>query len=565
MKIKSQINAVINQALLEMGILDYDVMVSEASKIEFGDFQFNGAMGLAKKLGQKPQEIATEIVKLITQNSIIAKAEIAGPGFVNIWLGEEFVSKNLEVMTKSDNLDIALSNIPQTIVVDYSGPNMAKEMHVGHLRSTIIGDTLANLFELMGDNVIRQNHIGDWGTGFGMLIAYLEDKGDESQEELKDLEHFYKLAKAKFDSDIEFANKAREYVVKIQSGDEHCLALWDKFISTSLSHCEEVYEKLGVKLTKDDVRAESAYNDDLPVVIEELMGKNLITISDGAKCIFMPDVETPIIVQKSDCGYLYATTDLAALRYRSKSLNSDRMCYVVDARQGDHFKQMFWASKEAGFVPHITKLEHIAFGTMMDKSGKPFKTRDGGTVKLTALLDEAVQKAKDTIKSKDGYDPDTLEHLARVIGIGAVKYADLSVSRESNYIFSWDKMLSFDGNTALYIQYAYARIQSIISRFGGEISGDIIIGSPIEHRLGITILGFDDTLTRANKDAMPHYITSYLYDLTTLFMQFYEQSPILKDDVSVELKMSRLQLANLTARVIKQGLDILGIEVVNKI
>lgn len=565
MKIKSQINTIINKALSDMGIAEYDAIVSETTKIEFGDFQFNGAMGLAKRLGQKPQEIARQIVEIISKNSIVAKAEIAGPGFVNIWLNNDFIANSLEIMRDSESLDIKKSETPQNIVVDYSGPNMAKEMHVGHLRSTIIGDTLANLFELMGDNVIRQNHIGDWGTGFGMLIAYLEDKGDESQDELKDLEHFYKLAKAKFDSDMDFANQAREYVVKIQSGDEHCLALWAKFISTSLSHCEEVYKKLGVKLTKDDVRAESAYNDDLPVVIEELRNKNLITVSDGAKCIFMPDVETPIIVQKSDGGYLYTTTDLAALRYRAKVLNSDRMCYVVDARQSEHFKQMFWASKEAGFVPNDTKLEHIAFGTMMDASGKPFKTRDGGTVKLSALLDEAVQKAKDTIKSKDGYDPDTLEHLARVIGIGAVKYADLSVSRESNYIFSWDKMLSFDGNTALYIQYAYARIQSIISRFGREISGDIIISSPIEHILGITILGFDDTLARANLDAMPHYITSYLYDLTTLFMQFYEQSPILKDDVEEKTRLSRLQLANLTARVIKQGLDILGIEVVNKI
>lgn len=565
MKIKSQINTVINQALLEMGIVDYIASISEASKIEFGDFQFNGAMSLAKKLGLRPQEIASRIVELISQNSIIAKAQIAGPGFVNIWLNDEFISSNLEIMTKSTNLDIAISCTPQTIVVDYSGPNMAKEMHVGHLRSTIIGDTLANLFELMGDKVVRQNHIGDWGTGFGMLIAYLEDKGDESHDELKDLENFYKLAKAKFDSDKEFADKAREYVVKIQSGDEHCLALWDKFIGTSLSHCEEVYEKLGVKLTNEDVRAESAYNDDLPVVIEELVSKNLITISDGAKCIFMPDNETPIIVQKGDGGYLYATTDLAALRYRAKELNAERMCYVVDARQGEHFKQMFWAARESGFVPNDTKLEHIAFGTMMDASGKPFKTRDGGTVKLSALLDEAIERAKETIKAKDGYDPATLEHLAKAIGIGAVKYADLSVSRESNYIFSWDKMLSFDGNTALYIQYAYARIQSIISRFGGEISGDIIIASPIEHRLGVTLLGFDDTLTRANLDAMPHYITSYLYDLTTLFMQFYEQSPILKDDVDELTKMSRLQLANLTAKVIKQGLEILGIEVVNKI
>jgi len=565
MKLKLQLNTIINDAFKELGVSDYDAVVSEATKIEFGDFQFNGAMALAKKLSKNPREIATALVNIISKDSIVKKAEVAGPGFVNIWLSNNFVSSGLQDMSKSNRLDIAKSTKSQKVVVDYSGPNMAKEMHVGHLRSTIIGDTLANLFEFLGDDVIRQNHIGDWGTGFGMLIAYLEDKGDESQEELKDLEHFYKLAKAKFDSDIDFANKAREYVVKIQSGDEHCLTLWDKFITTSLSHCEEVYEKLGVKLTNDDVRAESAYNDDLSIVIEELTNKKLITISDGAKCMFMPNTDTLVIVQKSDGGYLYATTDLAALRYRAEILNSNRMCYVVDARQGDHFKQMFWASKEAGFVPNDTKLEHIAFGTMMDKSGKPFKTRDGGTVKLADLLDEAVQRASDTIKSKDGYNPDTLENLARVIGIGAVKYADLSVSRESNYIFSWDRMLSFDGNTALYIQYAYARIQSILGRYDGAIDGAIDIVSDIEHRLGASLLGFEDTLDRASRDAMPHYITSYLYDLTTLFMQFYEQSPILKDDVDGKTRLSRLGLANLTARVIKQGLDILGIEVVNKI
>lgn len=565
MKIKSQINIVINQALLDMGISDYDAMVSEATKVEFGDFQFNGAMGLAKSLGKNPREIATSLIEKINQSSTISKSEVAGPGFVNIWLDNSFIASSLAVMASSQRLDVELSSEPQTIVVDYSGPNMAKEMHVGHLRSTIIGDTLSNLFEFMGDIVIRQNHIGDWGTGFGMLIAYLEEYGDESSDELKDLENFYKLAKARFDSDPEFANKAREYVVKIQGGDTHCLSLWEKFIFTSLSHCEEVYEKLGVKLKNSDVRAESAYNDDLPIVIDELTAKGLITISDGAKCLFMPNMETPIIVQKSDGGYLYATTDLAALRYRANSLNASRICYVVDARQGEHFKQMFWAANESGFVSSETRLEHIAFGTMMDKSGKPFKTRDGGTVKLSELLDEAKQRAKDTLTTKDGYDASTVENLSRVIGIGAVKYADLSVNRESNYIFSWDKMLSFDGNTALYIQYAYARIQSIMARFGGEISGEIILGSDIEHRLGVTLLGFEDTLGRANKDAMPHYISSYLYDLTTLFMQFYELSPILKDEVDIATKISRLQLANLTGRVIKQGLDILGIEVVDKI
>jgi len=451
------------------------------------------------------------------------------------------------------------------VVVDYSGPNMAKQMHVGHLRSTIIGDTLANLLTFLGDEVIRQNHIGDWGTQFGMLIAYLEEAEEEGAVSLKDLEQFYKDAKGRFDADEMFADKAREYVVKIQSGDRHCLQLWQKFIDISLGHCEEVYDKLGVKLTRKDVRAESFYNDDLAKVVSDLNEKGALQESDGAQCVFLEGDEIPVIVQKGDGGYLYATTDLAALRYRANILDAKRISYVVDARQAGHFRQVFRVAKEAGFVPEDVKLEHIAFGTMMDKGGKPFKTRDGGTVKLIDLLDEAVVKAKDTIKDKEGYSDEEIEALAKIIGIGAVKYADLAINRESNYIFNWDKMLSFEGNTSLYMQYAYARIQSIFRRFDGEIEGDIIIGDDLEHRLAVMLLRLEDVLDRAAEDASPNQITAYLYDLATLFMRFYEQNPILKEGVEESVKMSRLQLADLTAKTIKQGLDILGIQVVNKL
>lgn len=566
MKLKSTINNIISSALQEASINAPTQSVTNATRKEFGDFQYNGAMSLAKSLGSNPREIATNVSKYIHSNAI-EKVEIAGPGFINIWIDNNWLSSQLNAITKDKNLGISVDKKNEKIVVDYSGPNMAKEMHVGHLRSTIIGDTLSNLFEFLGYDVIRQNHIGDWGTQFGMLIAYLEEIENEgkSYEELKDLEHFYKLAKAKFDSDASFANTAREYVVKIQGGDSYCLGLWQKFIDTSLAHCEEVYDKLGVKLTKNDVRAESSYNDMLPQIVQGLDTKGLITISDGAKCIFLPNSEVPIIVQKSDGGYLYATTDLAALKYRSQTISAKRICYVVDARQSEHFRQVFWASKEAGFVETDTSLEHIAFGTMMDRSGKPFKTRDGGTVKLIDLLDEAIVRAKDTISSKESLDNDALEHTAKVIGIGALKYADLSVNRESNYIFDWDKMLSFDGNTALYMQYAYARIQSILRRFDGELSGDINIQSDIEHKLGLALLEFEDILIKVNDDAMPNHLTGYLYELATLFMQFYELSPILKEGIDNETKMSRLLLADLTAKTIKQGLSILGIEVVDKL
>ncbi len=565
MKLKLQINNVIKEAFMKAGIEDEPMSVSEATKPEFGDFQFNGAMALSKKLGKNPREIAAQIIENLDLTGVVSKAEIAGPGFINLWLNPFWLASQCEVARIDSRLGVEKRETPIKVVVDYSGPNMAKQMHVGHLRSTIIGDTLANLLTYLGDEVIRQNHIGDWGTQFGMLIAYLEEIHEEGSVSLKDLEQFYKDAKGRFDADEAFADKAREYVVKIQSGDSHCLQLWQKFIDISLGHCEEVYEKLNVNLTRDDVRAESFYNDDLGSVISDLDAKGLLTQSDGAQCVFLDGDDVPVIVQKGDGGYLYATTDLAALRYRAQTLGAKRISYVVDARQGGHFKQVFTVAKEAGFVGEDVHLEHIAFGTMMGKDGKPFKTREGGTVKLIELLDEAVIKAKGTIKDKESYTQEQLGSLAKIVGIGAVKYADLSINRESNYIFDWDKMLSFEGNTSLYMQYAYARIQSIFRKYDGALEGDIIIGDDLEHRLATMLLRFEDILNRAAADAAPNQITTYLYELATLFMRFYEQNPILKEGVEEATKMSRLLLADLTAKTIKQGLDILGIETVDRL
>ena len=565
MKLKSHINQVMKDAFIKANIEHEPMSVSEATKAEFGDFQFNGAMALSKKLGKNPREIAADIINHLDLTGVLVKAEIAGPGFINLWLNPLWVASQCGEALNDKRLGVGLRETPIKVVVDYSGPNMAKQMHVGHLRSTIIGDTLANLLTFLGDEVIRQNHIGDWGTQFGMLIAYLEMKDEDGSVSLKDLEQFYKDAKSEFDADANFANKAREYVVKIQSGDAYCLELWQKFIDISLGHCEEVYEKLDVNLTRDDVRSESFYNDDLPKVIEDLQTKGTLQESDGAQCVFLEGDEVPVIIQKGDGGYLYATTDLAALRYRANVLGAKRIAYVVDARQAGHFKQVFRVAKEAGFVDEDVTLEHVGFGTMMDKSGKPFKTRDGGTVKLIDLLDEAVIKAKETINDKEQYSEEEIEALAKIIGIGAVKYADLSINRESNYIFNWDKMLSFEGNTSLYMQYAYARIQSIFRKHDGKVEGDIIIGDALEHRLSTILLRFEDVLNRAAVDASPNQITTYLYELVTLFMRFYEQNPILKGGIEEETKMSRLKLADLTAKTIKQGLDILGIKVVDKL
>ncbi len=567
MKIKSKLNQIIKSALDSANIeTKEDITISDATKPEFGDYQFNGAMKLAKSLKRNPREIALDIIEHIDTTTLISKVEVAGAGFINISIDNGWLSKELTKIIDDSRVGVGVVEDKKRIVIDYSSPNMAKEMHVGHLRSTIIGDTVATLFEFLGHTVIRQNHIGDWGTQFGMLIAYLEELGEENKRQnLQNLEQFYRDAKVRFDESPEFADRAREYVVKIQQGDAHCLKLWREFIDISLGHCEEVYSKLGVKLRKEDVRAESFYNPMLPKVIDTLREKGLLVESNGAKCVFL-DSDTPLIVQKSDGGYLYATTDLAGLEFRAKELKADRISYVVDVRQSEHFRQIFAIAKRADMVPSDVKLEHIAFGTMMDRSGKPFKTRDGGTVKLIELLDEAILRAKETIKDRDSYsNSEDLDRVAEVIGIGAIKYADLSINRESNYIFSWDKMLSFDGNTALYIQYAYARISSILRRYNRELNGNIAIGDELEHRLALMILKFEDTLLKASENGYPHIITSYLYDLVTLFMKFYENNPILKDNIDTETQISRLLLSKLTANTIKKGLEILGIEVVERI
>ena len=566
MKLKQQINQYLADALAKASIQVDEISVSEAGKPEFGDYQFNGIMPLAKALKRNPREIAAEVAGHIDLSGLIAKVEVAGPGFINLWLDDAFLGAEAGRALKDPRLGVGKRPSPTRVVIDYSGPNMAKQMHVGHLRSTIIGDTLSNLLSFLGDEVIRQNHIGDWGTQFGMLIAYLEEIGQETGDEnLRDLEQFYKNAKRRFDEDGAFADRAREYVVKIQSGDPHCLRLWKKFIDISLGHCEEIYSKLDVKLRREDVRAESFYNEKLPEVIGELEKRGKLQVSQGAKCVFLEGEEIPIIVQKGDGGYLYATTDLAALWFRAEALGAKRISYVVDARQAGHFKQVFRLARESGLVGEDVLLEHVAFGTMMDKSGKPFKTRDGSTVKLVDLLDEAVVRAREAIKAKETLDPAALENLARIVGIGAVKYADLSINRESNYIFDWDKMLSLEGNTSLYQQYAYARIMSIFRRYGGDIGGTIVIGNEIEHRLVLLLLRFEDLLEKAAKDAAPHQITAYLYDVTSSFMRFYEQNPILKEGIEEETRQSRLALSALTAGVIRQGLSLLGIGVVERL
>ncbi len=564
MQIKSLVNSALLESFKKLNISPKVTEASEATKPEFGDFQYNGAMALAKELKKNPREIAAEIAEILKQNEIFEKVEVAGPGFINLTISSSFISKKLPEALNS-RAGVLVKDEPVKVVVDYSSPNMAKQMHVGHLRSTVIGDALANLFEFLGDEVIRQNHIGDWGTQFGMLIAYFEEQGEEAGKQLSDLEEFYKAAKKRFDQSSEFANRAREYVVKLQSGDKGCLKLWREFIDITLEHCQEVYDKLGVNLDKSCVRGESAYNDELKNIVSQLQQSGVAKESQGAVCVFFENSENPLIVQKADGGYLYATTDLAAIKFRVEKLGAKRICYVVDARQSEHFRQVFDTAKKAGIAGDDVQLEHIAFGMVLDKSGKPFKTREGGTVKLIDLINEAIERAKGFIKNADEYTPEEIENIARVVGVGSLKYADLSINRTSNYIFDWDKMLNLDGNTALYMQYAYARINSILNRAGEFEQREPILSDELERRLALKILSLEDVLLKASKEAMPHLIAAYLYELAGMFMKFYENNPVLRDDVPQEIKQSRLVLAKATANAIKTGLKILGIEVLDRI
>ncbi len=574
MNIRTQLETIISQALADAGALNNaPAVVKTSSRPEFGDYQANGIMGAAKALKMNPREFAAKVLENLDLSTYADKLEIAGPGFINIHLKNDWLGQQVEKTLESDSLEIEKAEHPETVVIDYSAPNLAKEMHVGHLRSTIIGDSISRVLEFTGHKVIRQNHVGDWGTQFGMLLTYMGELKQQENEitlQLADLEKFYQAAKVRFDEDPDFAQQARENVVKLQAGDQEFLALWKQFIDTSLNHCDEIYQILNVLLTREDVMPESAYNDDLANVINDLKEKGLLTEDQGAQCVFLDEFKgkddsiIPMIVQKSDGGYLYATTDLAALRYRNDTLGMTRGLYLVDARQSLHLRQVFAVGKKAGFVKQETSLEHMAFGTMMGKDGTPFKTRTGGTVKLIDLLKEAQQRALDLVTEKNpDLDLANRESIAKTVGIGAVKYADLSKNRTSDYIFNWDTMLSFEGNTAPYLQYAYARIQSIFRKAGTiNTSASIIIEEPSERQLASKLLQLTEAVEAVAKDGTPNILCNYLYELSGNFMTFYEACPIMKADENI--KQSRLKLSQLTANTLKVGLDLLGIDVMER-
>lgn len=575
MNLRRELESRIHDALVAAGApADSPALIVPSARAQFGDYQANGVMSAAKRMKINPRELAGKTQQFLKLDDLAQKVEIAGPGFLNIHLRDEWVATQVAGLQDDPRLGVAAASEPRKVVVDYSAPNLAKEMHVGHLRSTIIGDAIARVLGFLGHNVIRQNHVGDWGTQFGMLIAYMESSSSDASAPIGDLEDFYRQAKKRFDEDAAFADLARAYVVRLQGGDKDVLAKWKVFLEKSLAHCQAVYDRLGALLTEADIRGESAYNADLPVVVDDLGKQGLLKESQGALCVFLPEfvgkdgAPLPLIVRKSDEGFLYATTDLAAIRYRVKSLDARRILYVVDARQSLHFRQVFAVARKAGFAGDDVSLEHVAFGTMMGEDGKPFKTRTGGTVKLMDLLDEAQRKAYDLVTDKNpALGEELRRRIARAVGVGAVKYADLSQNRTSDYVFSWEKMLSLDGNTAPYMQYAYARIRSIfrkgLDQAGAESGGvKITLESPAERSLCLKILQLPETLEVAAGESLPNLLCAYLYELAGAFMSFYENCPVLQSPEP--LRSSRLSLCRITAEILKTSLGLLGIEVVEQ-
>ncbi|WP_433691274.1 arginine--tRNA ligase [Kosakonia cowanii] len=576
MNIQALLSEKVSQAMIAAGApAECEAQVRQSAKVQFGDYQANGVMAVAKKLGMAPRQLAEQVLTHLSLDGIAYKVEIAGPGFINIFLAPEFLAENVDQALKSDRLGVSVPQ-PQTIVVDYSAPNVAKEMHVGHLRSTIIGDAAVRTLEFLGHNVIRANHVGDWGTQFGMLIAFLELKQQENAGEmaLADLEGFYREAKKHYDEDAAFAERARSYVVKLQSGDEYCREMWRKLVDITMSQNQQAYERLNVTLTRKDVMGESLYNPMLPGIVADLKAKGLAVESEGATVVFLDEYKNKegepmgVIIQKKDGGYLYTTTDIACAKYRYETLHADRVLYYIDSRQHQHLMQAWTIVRKAGYVPESVPLEHHMFGMMLGKDGKPFKTRAGGTVKLSDLLDEALERARRLVAEKNPEMPaDELEKLANAVGIGAVKYADLSKNRTTDYVFDWDNMLAFEGNTAPYMQYAYTRVLSVFRKAGIEEqvleNAQVAIREEREAQLAARLLQFEETLSVVAREGTPHVMCAYLYDVAGLFSGFYEHCPILTAE-SDEIRLSRLKLALLTSKTLKLGLETLGIETVER-
>lgn len=537
---------------------------------QFADFQANVALSLAKRLRRAPREVAEAIKAELSD--FPGTVEVSGPGFLNITLDDSWIAAEAQRMLADARLGVGTITPSQTVVIDYSAPNAAKEMHVGHLRTTIVGDSLARLHEHLGNTVIRQNHLGDWGTPFGMLIEHLLEIGEETavaQLEAGQGTEFYQAARAKFDGDEGFKQRARVRVTTLQSGDPDTMRLWHVFMDATVRYFNKVYELLGVTLTDADIAGESMYNSMLERTCDDLEASGAAVLSEGALCVFPPgftgsdDKPLPLIIRKSDGGYGYASTDMAAIRYRVHDLKADRILYVVGADQALHFRMVFSAARLAGWLPDTVSAEHVQIGMMLGKDGRRFKTRSGESVKLMDLLQEAVDRASALIADR-GYDEATQREIAYAVGMAAVKYADLSVSHDSEYIFDLDRMVAFNGNTGPYMQYATARIRSIFRKAGMEpadATASIVLTEPAERALGLHLLGFGELISQVTAGSEPHRLCAFLFQTASLLSTFYEECPVLKEGVDPATREHRLALCALTLRVLETGLDLLGVPV----
>ena len=540
---------------------------------EHADAQANGALALAKELGRSPRDVAQAVLEACGGLSgVCSSIEVAGPGFLNLVLDNSFLAGELSTVATDERLGVGVV-APRKVIIDYSAPNVAKEMHVGHLRTTVIGDALVRLMEHLGHEVIRENHIGDWGTPFGMLIEHLLDLGETQAADhlsLGDLDGFYKQARAKFDADDVFKDRARARVVLLQSGDTETRRLWKLLVDLSTKHFNAVYSLLGILLTDDDLMGESAYNDLLPQVITRLDALGLLQRSDGADVVFPPGYTNrdgdplPLIVQKGQGGFNYATSDLACVIDRVERIGADLLLYVVGAPQAQHLSMVFDVARMAGWLKDPVEAVHVSFGSVLGSDRKMLKSRSGDPLKFIDLVTEAVARADEAIAAKNPELPaDERARVARMVGIGAVKYADLSTDRVRDYVFDWERMLSFDGNTAPYLQYAHARICSIFRRAGIDrasvASTTLSVVEPQERDLALKILGFESAILDTLERYSPHRLCTYLYELATAFTAFYEHCPVLKADDDA-IRASRLALCDLTARVMNRGLGLLGID-----
>jgi arginyl-tRNA synthetase len=547
---------------------------------QFADFQANVALALAKRLGRKPRDVAGELARHLDVADVCESVEISGPGFVNLTLRDTWIAAATQDMRADERLGVPPVDRPLIMPVDYSAPNVAKEMHVGHLRTTVVGDAFSRTAEFRGHTVIRQNHIGDWGTQFGMLIEHLLDVGEhspEAEQSKTEPNVFYQAARSKYDTDPAFAERARRRVVLLQGGDAGTLRLWQELIDLSKSYFERVYRQLGITLTEADLAGESMYRDMLDDVCAELERKGIATMSEGALCVFLDGFTgregrpVPLIIRKSDGGYGYGTTDLAAIRHRALTLHADRIIYVIGASQALHLRMVYETARLAGWLAGGTEPFHAAIGNVLGADGKILRTRSGESVKLSALIDEAIERAEKVIADR-GYDEATRKEIAQAVGIGAMKYADLSVARDSEYVFDWDRMLALQGNTGPYLQYAVARIRSIFRRAGlaepagtapdgaggGEAGGPIVIGHPAERALALRLLGFGSAIDALIADVAPHKLCGYVYALADAFTTFYENCPVLRAP-DEPTRQSRLALCAVTLRTLVTGLSLLGV------